>query len=281
MQRERPRAPVVLGRGGARLDGDRRGPGETESSAGGHARGRERAVHVAAPERPLRQNVGRKVFVQERRALDRRLLRIRQRRQRFDVDFDQSERVFRDIPALGDDGRDRFADVTQLAEGERRYVRRLVALHARGRPIGLDEPGDVLARVDRGDARHRRRRRRIDRYDAGMGVVAAAKRDMQHAVAFDVGDEVARAREQPRILLARHARADVPGPDERCVAGHSEPLLSAAARMARTMCSYPVQRQMFPEIPSRISSSAARGYLRNRSVAVISMPGVQNPHWSA
>ncbi len=42
----------------------------------------------------------------------------------------------------------------------------------------------------------------------------------------------------------------------------------------------PVQRQRLPEMPSRIASSLASGYLRSRSSPVIRMPGVQKPHSS-
>ncbi len=44
------------------------------------------------------------------------------------------------------------------------------------------------------------------------------------------------------------------------------------------MFSYPVQRQTWPDIASRISSSAGSGLLSSSQRAVIIMPGVQKPH---
>lgn len=46
------------------------------------------------------------------------------------------------------------------------------------------------------------------------------------------------------------------------------------------MVAYPVQRQICPEIASRISGSEGSGLRSRRARAVIIMPGVQNPHWS-
>ena len=56
---------------------------------------------------------------------------------------------------------------------------------------------------------------------------------------------------------------------------------SAAQRTALTMFLYPVQRQMAPEIAVRISWSVGSGFSSSSARAVINMPGVQNPHWSA
>ena len=53
---------------------------------------------------------------------------------------------------------------------------------------------------------------------------------------------------------------------------------SRATRTASTMWVYPVQRHRLPESPSRICASSASGYFWSRSVAVMSMPGVQKPH---
>ena len=44
---------------------------------------------------------------------------------------------------------------------------------------------------------------------------------------------------------------------------------------------YPVQRQIAPEIAVRISCSVGSGFSSSRARAVISIPGVQNPHWRA
>src|SRR5690242_10795436 len=44
---------------------------------------------------------------------------------------------------------------------------------------------------------------------------------------------------------------------------------------------YPVQRQMPPEMATRISWSVGSGFSSRSARVVISIPGVQNPHWSA
>jgi len=46
------------------------------------------------------------------------------------------------------------------------------------------------------------------------------------------------------------------------------------------MFSYPVHRQTWPDIASRISSAVGSGLWSSSHRAVISMPGVQNPHCS-
>ncbi len=46
------------------------------------------------------------------------------------------------------------------------------------------------------------------------------------------------------------------------------------------MFSYPVHRQTWPDIASRISSEVGSGFWSSSQRAVISMPGVQNPHCS-
>ena len=45
------------------------------------------------------------------------------------------------------------------------------------------------------------------------------------------------------------------------------------------MFTYPVQRQRFPDIASRISASLGFALAASSAVPVISMPGVQKPHW--
>jgi hypothetical protein len=50
--------------------------------------------------------------------------------------------------------------------------------------------------------------------------------------------------------------------------------------MDRTMFSYPVQRQTWPDIASLTSASVGFGLLSSSQRAVIIMPGVQKPHCS-
>ena len=56
---------------------------------------------------------------------------------------------------------------------------------------------------------------------------------------------------------------------------------SAAHSIAATMFLYPVQRQMAPEIAVRISCSVGFGFSSSSARAVMSIPGVQNPHCRA
>src|SRR5262249_40138054 len=88
-----------------------------------------------------------------------------------------------------------------------------------------------------------------------------------------------------RILEARDILADPlsfdgchRGPPQRAAApaGPRE----AASRTASTMPWYPVHRQRLAEIDSRTSCSFGDGVVRSSSWAIISIPGVQNPHWS-
>ena len=55
----------------------------------------------------------------------------------------------------------------------------------------------------------------------------------------------------------------------------------AASAIAFTICVYPVHRQRLPEIDVRISSSVGEGFRARRSFALINIPGVQNPQWTA
>jgi hypothetical protein len=58
------------------------------------------------------------------------------------------------------------------------------------------------------------------------------------------------------------------------------PSCLAAHSTDRTMFSYPVQRQTWPDIASRTSSAVGSGLLSSSQRAVISIPGVQKPHCS-
>src|SRR6266404_3221141 len=54
-----------------------------------------------------------------------------------------------------------------------------------------------------------------------------------------------------------------------------------ALSTASNICTYPVQRQRFPERPSRISSREGCGVFLSRCTAARIMPGVQMPHCAA
>src|SRR5690606_29897719 len=55
----------------------------------------------------------------------------------------------------------------------------------------------------------------------------------------------------------------------------------AQSWIALTICVYPVHRQRLPRIYSRTSFSEGFGFSSNRAFPMTTMPGVQNPHWTA
>ena len=61
--------------------------------------------------------------MQDRSAGLQRRLGIDDGRQRLEIDGDQLGRVFREIAAVGEDDRDRFADMTHLVVGQQRLLR--------------------------------------------------------------------------------------------------------------------------------------------------------------
>ena len=101
----------------------------------------------------------------------------------------------------------------------------------------MGQPRHIGAGIDRGHAGHRQRRGSVDPPDQGMGVVAAAERDMQHPVALDVGDVVPRPGQQAGILAADDGRPDELRPCQADIVGRAHPasLRPAAARTAATM----------------------------------------------
>ena len=125
--------------------------------------------------------------------------------ERVDVLDDQLERVLGDVPALGDDQRDRVAHVADLVGGERVERRGLHAgdeRHAGRGPgrDGLGEPHHVLAGVDGDDPRELTGLAGIHRVDATVRHVAAQERGMQHPRQHDVVDVATGAGEDARVL---------------------------------------------------------------------------------
>ena len=133
--------------------------------------------------------------------------------QRLVVDVDQLDGVLGDVPALGDDERDRVADELHLALGQRRAGRvRHVLAHDRV-PGLLDVGVEVGGREHRVHAGQRQRRRGVDAVDRRAGERAAHEAGVQHAGPRDVVDEGAVAGEQPGVLDARDPGARVAGRD--------------------------------------------------------------------
>ena len=58
-------------------------------------------------------------------------------------------------------------------------------------------------------------------------------------------------------------------------------LFTEVSLIALTICEYPVHRQIFPRIYSRMSSSEGFGFSSRRDFPMRTIPGVQKPHWTA
>src|SRR5699024_5608575 len=119
---------------------------------------------------------------------------------------------------------------------------------------------------------------------------------MKHAGQLDVVNVVAHASDQARILFAKHPAMThrlfiiICEADGRfCGDTHTGLLESstsavagvscaAAHWMLLTMVSYPVHRQIWPEIASRMVSALGSGSRSRSALAVIIIPGVQKPH---
>src|SRR5262249_12159574 len=150
---------------------------------------------------------------------------------------------------------------------------------------------EILGRDDGGDVRMRQSLRGVDRDDAGVRVGTAQHRAVDHPRQADVVEVGALAADEALVLLALEAaEADrALGLRARKVLsdGHAQtPCLAAASCsaahwIAATMFLYPVQRQIPPEMAVRISRSVGFGFSSRRARAVISIPGVQKPHWRA
>src|SRR5580692_2430059 len=116
-----------------------------------------------------------------------------------------------------------------------------------------------------------------------MRIRAAQDRTVQHARQADVVDKCALAADEPRVFLARD-RDELAVPGEVRGLGHgadpaadrpaSDDSASLAHSTDRTMFSYPVHRQIWPDIASRISGSVGCGLRFSSQRAVSIMPGV-------
>ncbi len=208
VEREGVAARLVFGEARARLDRDRGLAAHPEAGFDPHRRRLHHGVDVAALELAGDQHVGARLLVQERRPRERGLRRIDDGRQRLEIDGDELERVLGEVAAFRHHAHHRLADIADLAACERKDRRGVVAGHARRRQQRLDEARQILGGEHRHDARRRPRGRAIDRPDAGVRMIAAPERDVQHARHLPVVDEAAEPGEEARVLGALDARAD-------------------------------------------------------------------------
>ena len=167
---------------------------------------------------------------------------IDQRREFFEFDLNQFQRVFREIPVGGNDNGDGFADEANAVE--RKYGPQH-ELEARLLGIGaqrLDAAGEVRPGKDRDYAVSLARGRAFDFQDAGVRMRAQQERQMERTGGLRyVVDERAMAAQQRRILATRDAPADQPSRGDSLhvrysrVAGAPARSLAAAFCTARTM----------------------------------------------
>ena len=206
-EREDVGGGVVRGEDDARLERRRDQPRRPDARPHDGVRPREGAVDVALGAAPAQEHVVRRLLVQRRRALG--LARLDERRQLLDLDQDVLRRVRGLLGGVGDDERDRLADVADAVAREHRVRHRhdlgAVAHHQRER---VDEPLDVGGGEDRPDARHPRRHARVDAGEPPVRVDAAHERGVQHLRQLQVADVLRLALDEALVLGARQRPPD-------------------------------------------------------------------------
>ena len=183
-------------------------------------RGGQRRRHVALGDRKLRQQVGAITLVQQRRPGFECGQRVDRRRQYLQIELHQLGRVFGDVAVFRHDHRHRFADMAHLVERQQRLARiDDLVLHA-GAPFARQRQLLVTHRRQRALQLHPIHRQpdpgqgaragEVDAADACVRVRAAHEHHMAHARQHHVGDELALADQQPRILAPRDWPPDKP-----------------------------------------------------------------------
>ena len=172
----------------------------------------EDVVDVAERHVAFERDVVGELVVERRLALVERVLVGDDRFEHLDVLVDELERVFRGVAVLGDDQRNRIADVADLVgretvDGGRLQARHHVHADHRTRLRGLRQPGEIGAGVDGDDARERPRLGRVDRHEPAVRHGAAEERAVQHPRQHDVVDVATASAQDARILGPRHAAA--------------------------------------------------------------------------
>ena len=196
------------------------------------------------------------------------------------VHVDQVGRFLRLLPRLSHHDRHAVTHIPDLAQRERR-----MGGFDHGRPVlAVDQPPrrdaahalHVLAGEDRVDAGRRHGRAGVDPADVGVRDGRAEDVAVQLPGQVDVVRVAPAPRQEAGVFLPLDR-----GADSGAVAAHDPPPMAwAPAWTALTMLWYPVQRQRLPSSHSRTSCSPGSGFRLARSTALITIPGVQNPHWS-
>ena len=191
-------APGIPGRGDA--EGLDRNGG---TASPGHAKRQvtrafgEMSVDLAPDEGAVEQHVGTVLGMHRRAVRLKRLFRVQHERQRLVADVDFFGGVLSERAAVGDHGRHPFAGIAGLSDRQRMafHPRRIEPVHQ-----GIGRGGQFVAGQHIMHARHRERRRGIDRHDARSRMLRRQHRDMQHAFKGDIGDEQAVPRHEAAIL---------------------------------------------------------------------------------
>ena len=241
VQRQRSRAPVVLGEIGPVLHRDRglapkpEAPSHLDDRLGHHR------LDVTARELPERQHVRRGLVMETRRVRRGGGLGIDERVQRVEGDIDIRQRVLGAVAVVGHHGDHGLADVAHPADRERGQPRRLIVLHARGRLDRIGHVREIRAGDDRNHARHRGSGPGIYARDPRMGVIAAAERDVEKAGNMAVVDIGPLTGQQTRVLAALHPRAHEPRPHAGggVGRGHGRGSSPSPRRTCRRSCGLP------------------------------------------
>ena len=153
-------------------------------------------------------------FVPDRNFPFGSLRRIGHRGQNFVIDIDQLGGVARLRGGLGDDERDRLADIAHPPFGQ--PAMRPPEHRRPVRPLPLErhphraEPGrrQILAGIDRQHRRRRPRRRQVDRPDARVGVRRAQHKAVRLSRQADIVLKPPEPGQQPLVLEAPHRLPD-------------------------------------------------------------------------
>src|SRR5215510_13783921 len=206
MNRELARAALVLGDGSDRLERLRARAGPAQLAPDDLRGGDKIRIDRPEHEPPLNCDVGRAAFGMQHAVAGclHRLFRIDHLWKVFVLHRDQVECVLGDVAALGHHHGDRFANVTDAADGDAALLDRRVG-EARQRP---GRSGDVGTSQYLDDAGKSRRGADVDRLDAGVRPRAAQHRRVQHVGKVDVVDVAALPGQEAWVLDALDVLAD-------------------------------------------------------------------------
>ena len=169
---------------------------------------------LAVTEMEVEPDIVRHVVVKDRRIRGVGASGFGHRRQRVDVNGDQLGRVLGLRRGLGDDRRDRLADMPHLIRRQRvmrwgQHRGAVAIVHDLARRQWPDAGlGQLRRGIDRENAGHRPRRRGVDAADHAVREVAPHHHRMGLAWQADVVGVVPFAAQQYRVFGARHRLAD-------------------------------------------------------------------------